>query len=53
MQFNESKNNIQIHLWYSVTLNLQDLLIVNDLCTKNGPQMYKMLKATGLTLLPI
>jgi len=31
-----------------VTFSLQDLLIVNDLCTKNGPEMYIKWKAMGL-----
>jgi len=31
-----------------VTLSLQDLLTVNDLCTINGPEMYIKWKATGL-----
>jgi len=31
-----------------VTFSLQDLLIVNNLCTKNGPEMYIKWKAIGL-----
>jgi hypothetical protein len=42
------KNNAQIYLWYSVTLNLQYLLIVNALCTNHGPELHTQLKATGL-----